>query len=156
MQPETMSPPSALTKYQGAGISFSHPEGAKVIYFDHGNGEGAVRLVYSPDAQNRLRITIERTRRYPSAKAAAEAVYAEASEIFKDENIPPYPIEAPGYSGWRCRKRFVDGGTAPLMIENVFLEVNAQIIQLTLAVRPPAYAKGKWLLELLLQTIAFQ
>ncbi|OQA95340.1 MAG: hypothetical protein BWY25_02470 [Chloroflexi bacterium ADurb.Bin222] len=156
MQPATIVPPSALIKYQGAGISFSHPEGSKVIYFDHGDGEGAVRLVYNPDAQNRLRVTIERTKRYPSAKAAAEAVYAEASAIFKDENIPPYPIDAPGYSGWRCRKRFVEGGTAPLIIEHAFLEANAQIIQLTLAARPPAYEKGKWVLELLLQTIAFQ
>lgn len=156
MQAPSESLSTATTQYRDTEISFSHPAGAKVIKFEHGEGKRTWRLIHDLDGQTRLRVNIEWHDRYPSARAAADAVHAEASELFKDEDVAPHAFEFEGHSGWRCRKRFVEGGTAPLIIDHAFIDVGPKVMQLTFAATPPAYAKGKWLFDLLLGTLALQ
>jgi hypothetical protein len=145
-----------LTEYSSTSVSFSYPEDGKLLSLDHGEGESGLRIIYDLDRETRLRINIEVDKNYSSAKEAAEAIHTGASELFKDENVAPFAFDLNDLSGWRCRKRFVDGGRAPLIIDSAFLETDGVVYQLTFAATPSAYKRGKWFFDLLLQTFSFQ
>ena len=79
------------------------------------------------------------------AQNLAETKYRyNANSAFIGENIPPFQLlgQKAGLVAWSCRYRWVDGGSAPYRVQDVFIEVNEKIVHLSFMAAPTEFESG--------------
>ena len=124
--------------YQGDLFIFSYPANADIVEF-HKN---TIRIVLREENQPALRYNLRPWAQYHTAKEAAEHIYQSMPELENDSiNVPPYAFVG-AQAGWRCRKRFIEGGRAPLVIEMAFFQISNDVYQLEFAAAPDIFEQG--------------
>lgn len=133
------------------GYAFACPENAQFARFNHEGTLGILRLLVDV-GDTRLRFSIECLPGDISAQAATEMAYEGADQAFQQENVPPTQVPRSEINIWRCRKRFVDGLAAPLIIDKAFLHTGRQLYSVVYTVAPIDYNKGIQIFETILLT----
>lgn len=80
-----------------------------------------------------------------TAQNLAETKYRyNVNSAFIGENIPPFQLlgQKAGLVAWSCRYRWVDGGSAPYRVQDVFIEVNGKIVRLSFMAAPAEFDLG--------------
>ena len=80
-----------------------------------------------------------------TAQNLAEIKYRyNVNSAFIGENIPPFQLlgQKAGLVAWSCRYRWVDGGSAPYRVQDVFIEVNEKIVHLSFMAAPEDFDFG--------------
>jgi len=139
--------------YAAHGYEFAYPQGSLFAEFDHGEGIFVLNVIFK-HLDHYLQCTIQRQPNDTiSAEASARAAYTQAASHFDtSDNMAPYAIKIAGTTGWRTRKRFVDAGNAPLVIDQVYLQSNQASYSLSLSAAPDEYPQVRWVFEALLAT----
>ena len=77
-----------------------------------------------------------------TAQSLAETKYRyNVNPAFSGENIPPFQLlgQKAGLVAWSCRYRWVDGGSAPYRVQDVFIEVGGKIVHLSFMAAPAEF-----------------
>lgn len=132
---------------------FTYPAGGLFAEFHNDDGSHTLRLLLP--YENRF-LSFE-IKRHPgaaeTAQAAAARVYDDVSPLYdEDDNVPPFRLTIAGRPGWRCRKRFVDGFNAPLIIDTTFVKDNGTLYRIDFAATPEEYAARRWVYDNLLNS----
>ena len=80
-----------------------------------------------------------------TAQSLAETKYRyNVNPAFSGENIPPFQLlgQKAGLVAWSCRYRWVDGGSAPYRVQDVFIEVGGKIVHLSFMAAPEDFDFG--------------
>lgn len=80
-----------------------------------------------------------------TAQSLAETKYRyNVNPAFSGENIPPFQLlgQKAGLVTWSCRYRWVDGGSAPYRVQDVFIEVGGKIVHLSFMAAPEDFDFG--------------
>jgi hypothetical protein len=137
--------------WEEKGYAFTAPEDAQFVQFNHEGTLGILRILIDTE-DTHLRFNVERLPDEMSMQAAADAAYEGAVEAFEQENVPPMQIPRDKITIWRCRKRFVEGATAPLIIDKAFIDIGNRKYSIGYVVPPMDYNKGVHIFETLLMT----
>lgn len=140
----------ALKTFANGTFTFDYPADARVAIFERGELPDAVRVVYDTP-ENRFRFNVERIDAATSAKEAAEQSF-ESAALFMRGNVEPFRLAVP-LEAWRCRTRFVDGGSDPAVIDMAFFEFPDGIYRLSLFCPPQLYGSVKWVFDLIARTL---
>lgn len=140
--------------YHNNGITAAYPDGGVWAAFDAPDGSHVVRLLIPHDSRF-VPVTIRRTPEANiTAPQAARAYYAERDTAFVNDNVPPFTIALAGRDAWRTRRRFVDGASAPLVLDAVFMQEGRTLYKLHMAARPADYTARRWVFDQVLRTLA--
>ena len=80
-----------------------------------------------------------------TAENLAETKYRyNVNPAFSGENIPPFQLlgQKAGLVTWSCRYRWVDGGSAPYRVQDVFIDVGGKIVHLSFMAAPEDFDFG--------------
>jgi hypothetical protein len=143
----------SVEKYNAPHFSFEYPKGGAVIEFERGGSEPHWRLLANLDGIE-FYYDIHMMKAEVSAEQTARALYENASSASLPEDVPPYPVLLDSLKGWRYRYRFVDGVSAPLVIEALVLDqiVGGYLCRIQYVAAPEQYEKGLVIYEFLLRT----
>lgn len=138
-----------LVTYQGRDYDFDYPASGELIHFK--SGTLRVRI-------GEWRFNIKPWKHDATAESAAHRIYTTIADWPNDSfALPPYRLEAVPQPGWRCRKRFVDGGQAPLVIDMVFYQKGeGQIFHLEFATPPAQYESAFLVFEPIINTFVIK
>lgn len=146
-------PDVVLVNYTNNRYTFTYPDGGRFATFDSPTGLIILRLLV-PVSRQFLSFDL---RCQPAASVtahqAADAFFAEREDLFARANVAPFPLTIAGCEGWRTRRRFVDGVSAPLLLDAAFIQDGDTLHRLFFAVAPIEYAAHRWIFDLLLRTL---
>lgn len=142
----------ALVDHQTDRYAFTHPQNGLLGRFQHDDGTQILSLLV-PFEDDYLQFDIQhQAPAEETARQAAEAIYQDVSPLYPDDNVPPFALPIAGHEGWRCRKRFVDGFSARLIIDTAFLKVGQTLYRFRFSAAPGDYVAGVWIFDTLLRT----
>lgn len=152
-----VAPPPGIRylRYQGSGYTFDYPEGGAIVEFNHGDGIIAPRLMGKLEGIT-IHVNIEPWHLQTTAREAAENVYESASKFFSNENIAPYPLQLSQekIDAWRTFNRFVDGASAPLVTDTVFVQTLVGLYCIRFTIHPQHYDKARWFFETVVRSFS--
>ena len=138
-----VSMPNTKTVYASV-CSFTIDSTIRWIDLKQPNAE-VYRCKYEIDGQ-RYSINIEIIpEKNLTAQNLAETKYRyNVNSAFIRENIPPFQLlgQKAGLVAWSCRYRWVDGGSAPYRVQDMFIEVNDKIVRLSFMAAPVEFDLG--------------
>ncbi|HRE46262.1 MAG TPA: hypothetical protein PLD47_00930 [Aggregatilineales bacterium] len=143
-----------VTQFSSDGLTFDYPSEALIAEFpDPETPAMAIIVETETDDDVQIDLTFEPLGEQ-TARERAETVYkAGADDDPNDQHVPPFPLMLGGLEGWRTRKLFYDG--AVLVIDTTFVDTAGGRYAIELAAPPDVYAQYQWVLDLMLQTMAF-
>ncbi|HEX3050715.1 MAG TPA: hypothetical protein VHP83_08675 [Aggregatilineaceae bacterium] len=147
-------PDTTLWTYQDGWMTFQYPAAGRIFQFEHGKQSQAVRLVWTDESGEKLRIQIEPVRESLQAHAAARARYeSRTTQLYaNDINRPPFQFDE---HGWRTRYLFADGLRAMLVFDLVFVETSAGVWSAAFSTAAPLYEANVWVFDQLVKTLQF-
>jgi hypothetical protein len=137
--------------YRHNTFSFEYPSEGHVVVFERGDLPGVVRVLYDA-GDKRHRFNIERYTRAGSAQKAATLAYEGAAERMRG-NVRPFKLDHVS-DGWRCRKRFANGGQTPVVIDTAFIQRGPALYRLNFLVQVEDYEETQWVFDMLVRTFA--
>ena len=153
--PAAPPPEITLETYTQQGYQFSYPARSAFTMFEFEGVQVLTALARIDDRTLECSITLTPHDK-STAEQAAKRFYANASPMFDEiDNVPPFPITLAGQQGWRTRKRFVDGLSAPLTMDQAYLQTVQGLLTFKFTAAPQDYARDQWIFDALLDTFAF-
>lgn len=143
-------------KFVADAFSFEYPKGAKVVDFNRRDKGSTWRLLINL-AGTEYGYDIKHVRVEESIELLAKEKYDSASSKSFPEDLSPFDVFFGKARGWRYRYRFLDGFSAPLVIETVLLEgiASDHAYQLQYAASPDQYSQGLIVFEMLVRSFRF-
>ena len=140
-----------LDEFRGENFSFKYPTDGHIVEFK----PETIRLIYTEDT-TKVRFNVKRWKAdEKSAEEICQDVFTTMQGHRDDEfEISPEKLEINQHSVWRCRKRFVDGGTPSLVIDMAFFQSNQDVYHLEFATQPEQYMLFYWIFDLLLSSFS--
>lgn len=134
--------------YTYGSLQFEIPQTSREIIFNRGANIRSVEILFSIEAEN-YSIKIAPFKFIGTAEDACKASFKTASPLFRDEDTPPTQVGM----AWRCKKRILDGGQAPLIVDTAFVEDNGAIIQFAVVCDHAKYAGVKSIFDHVVESI---
>lgn len=138
-----------LRKYSSDDVLFAYPDGSSIVEFQSTDSTKLIRILSTGTSRHRIDVQMLDTELEIEELAKKEFNISPV----QPENVAPEMCDIGEQSIWHLRRLFLEGGRDMMMIETNFSQINNKKYRIDYIVAPEYYETGKWIFELITETL---